>query len=220
MAKDFELAKLGQYLSVNTAANTAAMNTSTLSVTTINTANAATNLTVSNANTAANVVLYGNGMVSVANMMFVNATSVTVANAINGPNPSLGARSFFRVNDLEIAENLTIWDKSINITSIDLATEIITATGHVFTTNDVIQVSSTNTIPGGLTGNTNYYVVNAVANTFQISTTRGGSAVNITDAGNGTITVYKPVNVFVTGPVTLANGFTITIPAGSTVSGA
>lgn len=193
---------------------------STLTVTTINSANAATNLTVSNGNTAANVVLYGNGTVSVANMMFVNGTSVSVTNTMNCTNPSLGTRSFFRVNDLEIAENLTIWDKSINITSIDLATEIITAAGHYFVGNDVVQVSSTNTIPGGLTGNTNYYVVNAAANTFQVSTTRGGSAVNITDSGNGTITVYKPVNVFVTGPVTLANGFTITIPAGSTVSGA
>jgi hypothetical protein len=46
---------------------------------------------------------------------------------------------------------------------------------------------STGSLPGGLSGNTAYYVTNKSGKTFKVSTSNNGSAVNITNGGSGTI---------------------------------
>lgn len=74
--------------------------------------------------------------------------------------------------------------------SVDTATGTFTAPGHGFTNGQVIFPSKDPSIfslgaayPTGIT-QAHYFVVNATANTFQISTTAGGSAVAITNATN------------------------------------
>lgn len=66
-------------------------------------------------------------------------------------------------------------------------TDIITYGAGSFTVNDndTIAVVSTNLLPGGLTVNTVYYVINATATTFKVSLSQGGSAVDITNTGTG-----------------------------------
>jgi hypothetical protein len=72
-------------------------------------------------------------------------------------------------------------------------TDIFTATGHNFTTNQRVMV-------GGLGGNhtplnttTFYFVINISGNTFQLSTTSGGSAINIgAGPSNGNIFAIQP----------------------------
>lgn len=71
--------------------------------------------------------------------------------------------------------------------SVDDATEIITYTGHGLVQDDVVQATVlTGTLPTGLSAATNYYVlrpVNATGpNALQLSATKGGSAINLTDA--------------------------------------
>lgn len=81
------------------------------------------------------------------------------------------------------------------------------ATGHGFSDNDPVQVSSTTTLPDPLASATIYFILNATANTFQLSATPGGTAINLTDAGTGTHTVslrdgtteYVDVTVWETG---------------------
>ncbi len=69
----------------------------------------------------------------------------------------------------------------------DAATDKILATAHGLSNGDVVIFSNSGgTLPGGLSANTAYYVVNAATNDFQVSTTEGGTAVDITDAGTGT----------------------------------
>ena len=60
-----------------------------------------------------------------------------------------------------------------------------------------VQVSSTSAIPGGLAAVTNYYVVgaNSSAGTFQLSASWGGAAIDITDAGSGTLTLTGAENL-------------------------
>lgn len=41
------------------------------------------------------------------------------------------------------------------------------------------------TVPSGLSGNTSYFVISATADSFQVSLTSGGAAVNITADGHG-----------------------------------
>lgn len=89
-------------------------------------------------------------------------------------------RGFDRL-DSEFADyTCTFTDSDVSVD-----TNTITETGHKLVNHDAVVLSTTGTLPTGLTGSTTYYVVNAGPNTFQLSATRGGSAVDITAASGG-----------------------------------
>lgn len=70
--------------------------------------------------------------------------------------------------------------------SIDAGTDRVTHVGHPFLNNDPVFL--TNLSGGtGLTNNTIYYVRNITANDYQLSTTTGGAAVNVTVNGTADI---------------------------------
>jgi hypothetical protein len=71
----------------------------------------------------------------------------------------------------------------------DASTDVCSRAAHNFHNGDPVTVSSSNTLPAGLTAGTTYYIVSATTGTFKLSATPGGSAVNITSAGSGTHTV-------------------------------
>lgn len=71
----------------------------------------------------------------------------------------------------------------------DASTDVCSRAAHNFHNGDPVTVSSSNTLPAGLTAGTTYYIISATTGTFKLSTTPGGSAVNITSAGSGTHTV-------------------------------
>jgi len=63
---------------------------------------------------------------------------------------------------------------------------VLTATAHGLVADDVILLISDGTLPTGLTANTVYYVVETVAtDTFSVALTKGGTAINTSDAGSG-----------------------------------
>ena len=78
-------------------------------------------------------------------------------------------------------------------------TDYLTSAAHGLANGDQLNFLTSGTIPGGLTileynyphGGHLYYVINKTANTFQVSLTLGGSAVDITSAGAGTHTWYR-----------------------------
>lgn len=74
-------------------------------------------------------------------------------------------------------------------------TDIITATSHGLSNGNRVLLDSTTTLPAALSAHTIYYVISATTNTFQVSTTVGGSAVNITDTGTGTHSFYTTFKV-------------------------
>jgi hypothetical protein len=73
----------------------------------------------------------------------------------------------------------TAWD------SVDDATDIITAPAHGLLVDTLVQLvaGSGGVLPGGLDASTPYYVVAPTTNTFQLSETEGGVAVDLTDTG-------------------------------------
>ena len=74
----------------------------------------------------------------------------------------------------------------VNFTA-DAGTDIITSAGHGRSTGDIIEVTNSGgALPGGLAADTKYYIINPTTDTFQVSLTSGGSAVDITGAGTGT----------------------------------
>jgi hypothetical protein len=70
--------------------------------------------------------------------------------------------------------------------TIDNTTDIVTITSHGWSNNQTVQ-GYWNTAPTGLTAGTVYYVINATANTFQLSLTNNGSAIDMTTNG---VSVY------------------------------
>lgn len=67
------------------------------------------------------------------------------------------------------------------------ATDVINLTSHRYVNGDKVEFP-TLTGGAGLTAGTDYYVVSAATNTFKVSATRGGAAIDITtDATAGTV---------------------------------
>lgn len=68
-------------------------------------------------------------------------------------------------------------------------TGVITSIAHGLKDGDPVRLTTTDTLPAGLSLATRYYVISATTNTFKLSTDRGcGVAVDITDTGTGTHT--------------------------------
>jgi microcystin-dependent protein len=69
----------------------------------------------------------------------------------------------------------------------------VTLNGHGLSNGDRIRLFTTGALPTGLNVNTDYYLVSATANTFQLASTPGGAAINTSGSQSGTHTVqYFP----------------------------
>lgn len=66
---------------------------------------------------------------------------------------------------------------------------VFTWNNHGFANGTVVTLTTTGALPTGLDEDTDYYVVNRAANTFQLSLTSGGTAINTTGSQSGTHTV-------------------------------
>jgi hypothetical protein len=88
--------------------------------------------------------------------------------------------------------------------------DVITAPAHGLANNDRVFISDAGlSLPGGLAEGTVYYVVGASTDTFQLSATSAGSAVDITSVGT--------VNWSQTKPEVFGSQGTLTIPIGGFV---
>jgi len=95
------------------------------------------------------------------------------------------------------------WDLGSNVkevatpaSDIDTGTDTVTITSHGFSDGDVVKCHAVTTLPGGLgagapPSTNSFYIVNSDPDTFQLSETSGGSAVDITSVGVGAVYFYK-----------------------------
>ncbi len=74
--------------------------------------------------------------------------------------------------------------------TVTAATDLVTSNAHGLSNGDLLQLTTQTTLPAGLALATDYYVINATTNTFQLAATPGGVAVDITDTGTGTQTFH------------------------------
>ena len=130
---------------------------------------------------------------------------------------TIGKRGLFKVNDPELDEDLTIRAKLITANVVNTTSDYIEQTPNAYVNGEVVQVGATTTVPAGLSANTDYYIINANTTAFQVATARGGANVDITSAGAGTITFWKPIRSSVVGPLLVANSYTLTVANGSTL---
>lgn len=107
------------------------------------------------------------------------------------------------------ASSVTLANPTISIAS----PAVVTFTAHGLSAGQMIYFTTTGALPTGITANTTYYIIAAglAANTFEISATLGGAAVNTSGTQSGTHTaqtgdfisgdypVYPDINFFCPG---------------------
>ena len=98
---------------------------------------------------------------------------------------------------------------------VDVANNSLTITSHPYTTGDRVVITSTGTIPGGLSSTSSYYVIVENSNSIKLAVTYSnadaGSDIDIQTTGSGTITVVSDEIFTLTragssGSVTLLKG--------------
>jgi len=67
-------------------------------------------------------------------------------------------------------------------------TDIITSTAHGLKNGDMVVLTTSGTLPAGLSTGTVYFVIDKTTNTFKLSLTANGASIDITGTGTGTHT--------------------------------
>ena len=70
--------------------------------------------------------------------------------------------------------------------TVTTSSNTITSTDHQLADGDMIFFTSSNTLPAGLVAGQMYFVIDVTVNTFKVSTSVGGTEVDITSTGSGT----------------------------------
>jgi hypothetical protein len=88
------------------------------------------------------------------------------------------------------------------------STDVVTAPGSGYTAGQAVVLFPTggSVMPGGLTAGTVYYIISPSADTFKLSATSGGSAINITADGSGLVQVILVETYAGAGTFSLASG--------------
>jgi hypothetical protein len=92
---------------------------------------------------------------------------------------------------------------------------VVTWTGHTLVDDDPVILTTTGSLPTGLTAGRVYFVTNAATDTFEVALTPGGASINTSSAGSGTHTARKALENIITytfnGAASLAEGSTADI---------
>ncbi len=100
--------------------------------------------------------------------------------------------SIIGVVNMLIDYNTGLNTKTFVSADVNTSTDVITIATHGFIESQAIRINTTGTMPGGLSSNQTYYILNATTNTFQLSTTREGTlAIDLTTGGSGTHTIQN-----------------------------
>lgn len=129
----------------------------------------------------------------------------------NAVSINAGADSINIVGHSFVAGDAVHFTASIVFTA-DFTTDTFTANGHGMASGTPVTVSSSGTLPAGLSAGVTYYVLTPGPNTFQLSTTPGGiTAVNILDNGTGVHTAVPTIVLASTPPIVTGTAYYVSI---------
>ena len=148
-------------------------------------------------------------------------TSIAIGgNAYKSSDLDAGSPTTFTDSQTSTSRSLYTWTAAVNpfgkvVTFIDsqanTSSEIVTTnfnspeeTTHGFWTGCRVRLTTTGTLPSGLSTGTDYYIIDSSSQTFKFATSRdnarAGTAINITGAtGGGTHTVRPRHQIWITG---------------------
>jgi hypothetical protein len=88
---------------------------------------------------------------------------------------------------------------------------VVTQTAHGKANGDKVSFDTTGALPTGLAVNTVYFVINQAANTYQLSLTSGGAAINTSGTQSGTHTSYNVSKKITAVAITDSNTVRVTL---------
>lgn len=94
-------------------------------------------------------------------------------------------------NSITLSNSATVSSRSLTFSpsDVDISGNLINYAISGLTNGQIVEFTSTGTLPGGLTSGIIYYIINVDDTLFQVSTSSGGTAVDITSQGTGTHTL-------------------------------
>ncbi len=133
----------------------------------------------------------------------VKLANVRISHPSAGANNNASLRLNGRVNAVLLDHVHTSGDVVVNdyvaaSFTVDTGTDVLTAASHGLLDGDLVQLwnSTPANLPAPGVNYKLYWVVSATTNTFQVSDTKGGTAVNFTSAGSGTHSAYRVLHEF------------------------
>jgi surface protein len=136
----------------------------------------------------------GDGVGNGGNFFAANCSGAYTINYGDGTTTNYGAATQanyeFNFNSASLAGT----NAPVTLTD---AGDLVTRTAHGYTSGMTVKFYNIVTTTG-LSANTPYFVINATANTFQVSTTPAGSPVALTNNGSATLLPYKITVVTIT----------------------
>jgi hypothetical protein len=122
------------------------------------------------------------------------ASSNSVAVTFPAATASWGAVVAFAIFDASTTGNMLFWGELLGprkVFTVVPGTDVFTSASHGLADGTAVEVEVENgTLPSPLADNTVYYIINTATNTFKLSATAGGSAIDITTTGDGTLGVF------------------------------
>lgn len=103
---------------------------------------------------------------------------------------------------------------------VNSATDRIGIVAHGFVDGALVGFSSDDTLPGGLDPVTDFWVINATLDDFQVSLTQGGAAVDLSDGGLGTHSIQRRIPPFqsqISAPAGLTQPSVLSVRSDETV---
>ena len=82
------------------------------------------------------------------------------------------------------------WNSTTKTFTADSTTDAGTSNGHGLVAGQKVRVSSSGTLPAPLVVNTDYWLVTVATDTFKFAATLGGSVIDLTSNGTGTLTLF------------------------------
>lgn len=137
--------------------------------------------------------------------------NLAVSQSFVTPTAPWGTVVAFGLFDASTAGNLLYWgwlgsDAGKVFTA--TAADVLTAPGHTLVNDDQVRVLTIPgaTLPTGLSEGTTYFVISVSGDTFSLSATQGGAAINITAAGAGLVAKIDAKPITTSDTVTFAGG--------------
>ena len=87
----------------------------------------------------------------------------------------------------------TYYNSSGTVSAVTTGADSLTINNHPFNVGERVYITTTATLPGGLSALTEYFIIDTDANTIKLATTKAnaiaGTAIDLTSTGSGTIVV-------------------------------
>lgn len=131
-------------------------------------------------------------IMSIVNSNYATLLALINSTTVNGGVPA--STTAMGISRSSVSPNVSKGTATITIAS----PAVITFASHGLTANDIVQFTTTGTLPTGILANTSYYVLAAglTTNTFEISSTAGGTPIVTTGSQSGTQTLVYATPTF------------------------